>query len=129
MIMEILFDKAHPKSLVEALNLIEGLHVGEKYSVAFYDSTVNDATLQQPVLFRIDRQKKGIEPVTELLYESGFRVIALKLPQDKKMTLYDLSLAIISLWPKAISLIKEKGKPFICKSNNKLDKLFIVKEQ
>lgn len=126
--MTILFDKQHPKSLIEAIQLLQNLDGSDTYTVTHYDSSIIDAELQNPVLFRIDKQKRGLEPVTEILYENGFRVVALKLSEKRKWSLYDISLAIIGLWPKAIALLKEKNTPFIYKCNSKLDKLIAVKE-
>jgi len=126
--MTILFDKQHPKSLIEAIQLLQNLDRSDTYTVTHYDSSINDAELKNPVLFRIDKQKRGLEPVTEILFENGFRVVALKLSEKRKWSLYEISLAIIGLWPKAISLLKEKNTPFIYKCNSKLDKLIAVKE-
>ena len=125
--MEILFDRNHPKSLVEAIRLIQSLDWTEEHTVSFYDTTIKDSELKSPVLLRIDKHKRGIEPATEILYESGFRVFALKFP-DQNPDLFDLSLLVLGLWPKILNVLKEKTNPFIYKCNNQSGTLVKVKE-
>lgn len=126
--MEILFDRYHPKSLLEAIRLIQSLDTTEDHSISFYDSSINDNKLRNPVLLKVDRHKKGVEPVTEILFENGFRVVVLKYPPDTEFDLFDLTLTVIGLWPKILNLIKENSSPFIYKCNNKLGKLVKVRE-
>ncbi|ARS40723.1 hypothetical protein CA265_14085 [Sphingobacteriaceae bacterium GW460-11-11-14-LB5] len=126
--MDILFDRHYPKNLVEAIKLIQQLDSSALCKVSFYDSAVNDQELVNPILFRVDKHRKGVEPVTEILFENGFRVIALKFPKDKYYDFFDLSLIILNIWPKIITLLKEKNKPFIYKCNGDHGKLILVKE-
>lgn len=124
--MEILFDRNHPKSLVEAIRLIQNLDLAEEHTVAFYDTSTRDKELRNPVLLIVDKHKRGIEPTTEILYESGFRVFALKFP-NQNPDLFDLSLMVLGLWPKILSVLNEKNTPFIYKCQNQTKKLVKVK--
>lgn len=124
--MEILFDRNHPKSLVEAIHLIQNLDLTEEHTVTFYDTSIKDNELKKPVLIRVDKHKRGIEPATEILYESGFRVFAIKFSHQAP-DLFTLSLIVIKLWPKILNLLKEKENPFIYKCNGQLGKLIRVK--
>lgn len=126
--MEILFDKHHPKNLIEAIRLVQSLDVAESHIISFYDSSIKDEELKNPILLRVDRHKRGIEPVTEILYENGFRVFALKFPPDQDLDCFDLSLAVLRLWPQILRLLKEKKNPFIYKCNSQLGKLVKVKD-
>lgn len=125
--MEILFDKNHPKSLLEAIRLIQNLDPAEDHTVSFYDTSTKDYELKNPVLFRIDKHKRGIEPATEILYENGFRVFALKFT-NQEPDFFDLSLTVLGLWPTILNLLKKKQNPFIYKNNKQMGRLIKVKE-
>lgn len=114
--MEILFDKNHPKSLVEAIRLIQNMDLEEEHTVMFYDTSTKDNELKNPVLLKVDRHRRGIEPATEILYENGFRVFALKFP-NQDPDLFELALMVIELWPKMIWHAKNNSNPFIYKCN------------
>ena len=126
--MDILFDRHHPKNLIEAIRLVQNLDTSDIHNLSFYDSAIKDEDLKNPILLRVDKNKRGIEPVTEILYENGFRVILLKFPAEQDLDIFDLSLTVISLWPKILSLLKEKQHPFIYKCNGYLGKLTKVRE-
>ena len=124
--MEILFDKYHPKSLLEAVRLVQSLDSTEDHNISFYDSLTNDAELKSPVLVKVDRHKRGIEPNTEILYENGFRVFVLKYPPDEDFDSFELALIVIKLWPQIIGVIRSNKKPFIYKCNWGSPKLKVV---
>lgn len=126
--MEILFDRNHPKSLVEAIRLIQNLDLAEEHTVAFYDTSTKDSELNSPVLLRLDRHRRGIEPATEILFENGFRVVAIKFPKQEP-DFFDLSLVVMGMWPKILELLREKQTPFIYKCNGLLGRLIKVKEK
>jgi len=124
--MDILFDKNHPKSLVEAIRLIQNLDPAGDHTVSFYDTSTKDDELRHPVLLRIDKHKRGLEPATEILYESGFRVFALKF-SNQQPDFFDLSLTVLGLWPTILKILKEKQNPFIYKNNKQFGRLIKVR--
>jgi hypothetical protein len=112
--MEILFEKTHPKNLVEALKLVHQTDESQSFSLSYYDKSIDDSKLKQPVLLMFDYNKKGLEATTEELYKLGFRIFAMKTKREEKLDFFQLSLTILSIWPKIIDTIAGNNSPFVC---------------
>jgi hypothetical protein len=114
MSMQILFEKTHPKDLVEALKLVHQTDDAKTFLLSYYDKTIDDSKLKQPILLMFDYNKKGLEPTTEELYKLGFRIFAMKTKREEKLDFFKLSLTVLGMWPKIIDTVKEDNSPFIC---------------
>jgi hypothetical protein len=105
-------DSNYPKNLVEALKLIHGLQSIQKYDIA-RTQEFDDSTALNTVVFLFDRSKKDIEIVTEKHFDAGYKVFAFKSNSTEKIDLFQLSLAILNLWPKMLNVIDSESKPFV----------------
>lgn len=111
--MEILFQQTHPKNLVEALKLVHQTDDSNSFTLSYYDKSVDDSKLKQPVLLLFDYNKRGLEATTEELYKLGFRIFAMKTKREEKLDFFKLSLTILSIWPKIIETVKTENSPFV----------------
>jgi len=111
--MEILFEKSHPKDLVEALKLVHKSDGSNSYVLSYYDKTIDEKSLQQPILLLFDYKSKGLEITTKELYKSGYRIFAMKTKRKDKLDFFNLSLTVLGLWPKMLQIANEKKSPFI----------------
>lgn len=111
--MQILFEKTHPKDLVEALKLIHQSDESKSYVLSYYDKSIDEKLLQQPILLLFDYKPKGLDVTTEELYKSGYRIFAMKTKRKEKLDFFQLSLTVLGLWPKILKAINEKEAPFV----------------
>ena len=111
--MQILFEKTHPKGLVEALKLVHQSDDNKSYVLSYYDKSVDEKLLQQPILLLFDYKSKGLDVTTEELYKSGYRIFAMKTKRKEKLDFFQLSLTVLGLWPKILKTISEKESPFV----------------
>jgi len=111
--MQILFEKTHPKDLVEALKLVHQSDDNKSYVLSYYDKSVDEKLLQQPILLLFDYKSKGLDVTTEELYKSGYRIFAMKTKRKEKLDFFQLSLTVLGLWPKILKTISEKDSPFV----------------
>lgn len=125
--MEILFDRRHPNDLLEAIRLVQNMDSSDTHNISFYDSSTKDSELTEPVMILVDKKRKGLETTTEILFEKGFRVFALKLPL-KNFDCFDLSVTVLGIWPKVLDILKTKKSPFIYTYKYSGKKLVKVRE-
>lgn len=111
--MNFLFEKSHPKDLVDALRKVHELDVNRGVTLSFYDKTVNDQQLIKPVLFLFDYKKKGLDVTTEKYFQSGYGIIALKTDHEEKLNFFELSITLLGLWPKILKVASECNHPFV----------------
>lgn len=111
--MQILFEKTHPKDLVEALKLVHQSDDSKSYVLSYYDKSIDEKSLQQPILLLFDYKSKGLDVTTEELYKSGYRIFAMKTKRKDKLDFFQLSLTVLGLWPKILQVISEKKSPFV----------------
>ncbi|MGC4035222.1 MAG: hypothetical protein QM764_04610 [Chitinophagaceae bacterium] len=111
--MEILFEKSHPKDLVEALKLVHQSDESGSYVLSYFDKSIDEKSLHQPILLLFDYKQRGLEVTTEELFKSGYRIFALKTKREEKLDFFKLSLTIIGLWPKILQVIIDTQSPFI----------------
>lgn len=118
--MQILFDRSHPKYLLEALKLVHKLDQQGEVALVYYDKSIDEQALNKPVLFLFDYSKKGLEVTTEKYYSSGYRVFALKTKRGEKLNFFELSLTVLSVWPKVLNILTKQDNPFVYtyKTNN-----------
>jgi hypothetical protein len=112
--MDILFEKTHPKNLVEALQLVHQTDESGGFTLSYYDKSIDDSKLKQPVLLLFDYSKKGLEITTEELFKLGYRIFAMKTRREEKLDLFKLSLTILAIWPRIIDTIRGESSPFVC---------------
>jgi len=110
--MKVLFDRNYPKYLVDALQLIHTLDTAKLYNIRYWEKQDENEN-NNPVVFILDRSKKGLDITTLKHYEAGYRVFAFKLPGKQKINLFTFSLSVLNLWPKVLDKVKEKEKPFV----------------
>lgn len=111
--MQILFEKTHPKDLVEALRLVHQTDESKSYNLSYFDKSIDEKKLQHPVLLLFDYNRKGLEVTTEELYNSGYRIFALKTKRKDKLDFFELSLTVLGLWPKVMQILKQNDSPFV----------------
>lgn len=110
--MQILFQPGHPKSLIEALQLIHKLNKKDSYKIDLWEKQLNEIKFKNPVVFLFDNSKKKPEITTLKYFEDGYKVFAFKMPKEK-LDFFDFSLTILNLWPKVLEAIKVEDKPFV----------------
>src|SRR4051812_19188966 len=128
MFMQILFEKTHPRDLVEALKIVHQTDEEQLFSLSYYDKSIDDSKLEQPILLMFDYNKRGLEATTEELYKSGFRIFALKTKRENKLDFFELSLTILALWPKFLAIAKENERSFIYTYKYRGNRLTKVKQ-
>lgn len=101
----------YPKNLVTALQLIHQLQNPMQLDIsrAMHFDDPDDDT----VVFLFDRSKKGIDIVTEKHFEAGYKVFAFRLNSIDKIDLFQLSMTVITLWPKVVETLSTESSPFI----------------
>jgi len=110
--MIILFDRDFPNSLLEALRLVLNIDEENNVAVAFFDSSVQEATLEaHPVAFLFNYHKTGIDPQIRIHVDSGYRVFAYRLAKGSKYSTSDIALTILSLFPKALDQVRNSKEP------------------
>lgn len=110
--MNVLFDKNYPKYLVDALQLIHKLDTQHLYRICYWEKK-NEKSKDNPIVFILDRGKKGLDITTMKHYEAGYRVFAFKLNSTQKIDLFNFSLTVLNLWPKVLEAVKVEESPFI----------------
>lgn len=97
--------------MVTALQLIHQLQNPVQLDISrtmHFDEPDNNTAV-----FVFDRSKKGIDIVTEKHFEAGYKVFAFRLNSVDKIDLYQLSMTVITLWPKVIEVLNAETAPFI----------------
>jgi hypothetical protein len=112
--MVILFEKTHPKNLVEALKLIHQTDESGSFTLSYYDKSIDDSKLEQPVVLIFDYNKKGLETTTTELYKLGFRIFAMKTKREEKLDFFKLSLTVLNVWPKILTIVDQRKSAFVC---------------
>ena len=125
--MQILFDKNHPKCLLEALSLVHKTDYSKSHNVSFYDKKVKESLFKDQVLFLFDYSKKGLEVTNEKYFESGYKIFLFKTNKKEPLNPFKLTLTIIGLWPQVLEIVKENTSPFIYKFKYCGKKLLKVK--
>lgn len=110
--MKVLFDRNYPKYLVDALQLINTLDTAKLCSIRYWEKQDENET-NNPVVFILDRSRKGLDITTLKHYEAGYRVFAFKLIGKQKIDLFNFSLTVLSLWPKVLDTVKTEEKAFV----------------
>ena len=110
--MKVLFDRNYPKYLVDALQLIHKLDTAKSYSVRYWEKQ-DESAANNPIVFILDRSKKGLDITTLKHYEAGYRVFAFKLPGKQKIDLFNFSLTVLNLWPKVLNAVKVEETAFV----------------
>jgi hypothetical protein len=110
--MKVLFDRNYPKYLLDALQLIHKLDTAQLYNIRYWEKQDENET-NNPVVFILDRGKRGLDITTLKHYEAGYRVFAFKLPGKQKIDLFNFSLTVLSLWPKVLETVKAEERPFV----------------
>ena len=108
---KVYLDINYPKNLVTALQLVHQLQNPPQLDIsrtAHFEESGNDS-----VVFLFDRSKKGIDIVTEKHFEAGYKVFAFRLNSVDKIDLYQLSLTVITLWPKILKTLNGETQPFV----------------
>lgn len=113
--MNFYFDTNHPPALIKALELIQNLDGEEEHLLKLYNTSINDDTLNEPIFCLVDDAKKGIEEGTRELFKRGFRIFVIKFPKLYPYDSYDISIAIIGLWPILLGITKEHKEAFVYK--------------
>jgi len=108
---KVYLDINYPKNLVTALQLVHQLQNPPQLDIlrtAHFEGSGSDS-----VVFLFDRSKKGIDIVTEKHFEAGYKVFAFRLNSVDKIDLYQLSMTVITLWPKILKTLNNESSPFI----------------
>lgn len=121
--MIILFDRSFPKSLLDALRLVLNINKKNTVTVAFFDDTIQEETLENPVVFLIDESRNGVDNQVRLHVDSGYRVFAYKLVKGSKRNLTDIAMTVLSLFPRALEKIQSTKKPFVYSIRHKANRL------
>jgi hypothetical protein len=121
--MNFLFEKSHPKDLVEALKKIHDLDESKGIVLSYYDNTIVESQLIKPVFFLFDYKKKGLDVPTENMFHEGYGIIALKTDLEEKLNFFDLSITLFGLWPKILKAATENSHPFVFTYRYKGNKL------
>lgn len=111
--MKVLFDRNYPKYLIDALQLIHTLDTAKSCHIRYWEKQ-DENEPDKPVIFILDRSRKGLDITTLKHYEEGYKVFAFKLPGKQKINLFSFSLTVLSLWPKVLNTVQIEGAaPFI----------------
>jgi hypothetical protein len=110
--MNVLFDRNYPKYLIDSLQLIHKLDSAQSCSIRYWEKQDENET-NNPIVFILDRSRKGLDITTLKHYEAGYRVFAFKLPGKQKIDLFNFSLTVLSLWPKVLDTVKAEEKAFV----------------
>jgi hypothetical protein len=121
--MIILFDRSFPKSLLDALRLVLNINKKNTVTVAFFDETIHEETLENPVVFLMDESRNGVDNQVRLHVDSGYRVFAYKLVKGTKRNLTDIAITVLSLFPRALDKIQSTKKPFVYSIRHKANRL------
>lgn len=124
--MIILFDRSFPKSLLDALRLVLNINKKNTVTVAFFDDSIQEETLENPVVFLMDESRNGVDNQVRLHVDSGYRVFAYKLVKGGKRNLTDIAMTVLSLFPKALDKIQSTKKPFVYSIRHKANRLTFV---
>jgi hypothetical protein len=109
--IRVYLDTQYPKNLADGLSLLHQMQYPKEFEIIrtnnFEDADTNS------VVFLFDRTKKGIDLITEKHYEEGYKVFAFKSRLVPKVDIFQLSLSVLSLWPKIVDTITSDNNPFI----------------
>ncbi|MEZ2338557.1 hypothetical protein AB6735_23115 [Mucilaginibacter sp. RCC_168] len=109
--IKVYLDTQYPKNLAEGLVLLHQMQIPEEIKI-IRTSDFEDADANS-VVFLFDRTKKGIDIITERHYEEGYKVFAFKSRLVAKVDIFQLSLSVLSLWPKILHTIHSEASPFV----------------
>lgn len=102
----------YPKNLAEALQLLHNLQFPKQFEIV-RTGHFSDEIPPGSVLFLFDRNKKGIDIITEKHFEAGHKIFAFKQNLVQRFDFFRLTLTVLHFWPKIIKVIKEEEQPFI----------------
>jgi len=126
--MQILFSRGYSKSLLDAISVVLTIDPDAEHAVQFYDSNVEEDTLEEPIVFLFDECRKGVGITTRRYAEElGYRVFAYKISKGEKRKFFDDALTVLSLLPKAIDLVRTRQAPFLYTFRYKANKFAAVK--
>ena len=109
---KVYLDTQYPKNLEKALQLLHELQYPKNIEVIRTNHFDNPGA-DYPVIFLFDRTKKGLDIITEKHFEAGYRVFAFKSKLVEKFDVFELSLSVLTLWPRIMDTINEEKIPFI----------------
>ncbi len=108
---QVYIDTQYPKNLAEALILLQQMQYPKEFEIIRTNNFEN--ARPSDVVFLFDRTLKGLDLITEKHFEDGYRVFAFKSRLVPKVDVYQLSLSVLSLWPKILTTIQAENNPFI----------------
>ncbi len=95
----------HPNFSPKMTSILEQLHnlqKERKYEIIRWQNIdENKIDLKRSIFLMTDREKKGLSVSTMKHYESGYRIVACKLPKDK-LDQFELSMSVFRVWPHII---------------------------
>jgi hypothetical protein len=106
--MQILFDPGHPNSLLSALQQVQASDPKKAYELSLFEDDTASTEVEPTVVLWLVRHPRKIDPRINFLYEQGFRVFAIKRPAKKLYPSYELSVAILGLWPRMLEVLKKQ---------------------
>lgn len=109
--IKVYLDTQYPKNLAEGLILLHQMQSPKEFEI-IRTSDFEDADANS-VVFLFDRTKRGIDIITEKHYADGYKVFAFKSRLVAKVDIFQLSISVLSLWPKILHTINSEARPFI----------------
>jgi hypothetical protein len=110
--MKIYIDTQYPPGLFNALKEIHKMQYPAEYEL-MTGTWLSTNTASDTVVFLVDTNKYGLNPLTLNHYAEGYRVFAFKKPLGEKINLFHWSLLLLTQWKKVLDVVESEKAPFI----------------
>lgn len=111
--MQICLEQNYPKNLVLALQSIHKIDISNSGVQILWNKPLTEEDSKSTIVFLFDKGKRNLDFTTQEYFAKGFRVFAFKMATADKINPFDLSLTVLSLWRKVLSVIQEEQSPFV----------------
>lgn len=92
----------HPNFSSKITTILYDLHELQKVKnyeiIKWQNLDESEIDLKTSIFLMTDKEKKGLSVSTLKHYESGYRIVACKLPKDK-LDFFELGMSVLRVWP------------------------------
>jgi hypothetical protein len=110
--MKIYIDTQYPPGLFKALEELHKMQFPQQYELMTGTWQSANSALDT-IVFLVDTNRRGLNPLTLNHYAEGYRVFAFKKPLGEPIDLFKWSLLLLTQWKKVLDVIAKESTPYV----------------